>query len=1065
MTSTTSLMKRTGLSGILLLICPLLLHASDVEEIFDASGVQGGLVVHLGCGRGEFSSQLAGERFLVHGLDGNPDNVTASREALDEAGVADRAWIDHLSGNRLPYADGVVNFLIDENTRRRVSGEEIARVLTPGGVVMRRLPSGAQFSTLPLQELPSGLADWTMFVKPRSDALDEWTHHLHDASCNAVAEDSVVGPPTRMQWIEEPVWSNHHKTVANVDAMVSSNGRLFYICEESPPSISPVAMPDQWNLVARDAFNGILLWRIPIEDWGWKAWSGMAMARNNQPTHIGRRLVSVGDRVYVTLGYNAPVTELDAATGEVLRVFEGTESTDAILCQNERLILSINKEPQSPDPDTVEFLRPAVRKSVAVIDIPSGRMLWKTGDYEGLRSKTGTMDRINHLTMAVGDERIYFLANQNELACLDLKTGDTTWSVPRPEVEEYPMRYFLRVTDRCTLVYYDGLIFFSQPDPRAAYGHKKVRAHIYAFDAETGANVWETDIAEWGWAEPPDVFFIKDQLWVHDLDTFSLLALDPRTGEEQQRFTTQEALDRGHHHRCYRNRSAENYVMTSHRGLEFFDLETGEDSLNPFVRGACQFGYVPCNGLVYATPHPCDCFIDSKLNGVLALAPKRVAPTHHAEPFETTRFIRGPAFTEKAVVSRERREPSSSDWLTHRHDPARSGSTSTVVPKTLSQQWSAQVQGKPTGCVVGEGVVLVASIDTHRVHAFDQTTGEPAWTVTLGGPMDSPPTIHDGTALCGCLDGWVYCLRLSDGEQIWRFRAAPEERRIVAYGRLESAWPVHGGILVQDDKAYFTAGRSSCLDGGIYAYCLDLNTCEVIEEKCLSEAGESAEACLADLLVGTGDAIFMRKTLLYGQATPSGSHIRSDSGLLDEDWFNRAPQYLGDMTAQYMVHDKVFDADSTINGSAALNARTNMNGGVGVKKYAYGIVACGTDRDAHIFTPGRTGYQLYAAEIGAPKSQRNLWSVHLPTRVVAMVNTPDALFAGGSPDIVPPTDPWAAIEGRLGGRLMVISQADGSTLSELPLTAPPVTDGIAAAGGELFLCLKNGELLCLGAEE
>ena len=127
------------------------------------------------------------------------------------------------------------------------------------------------------------------------------------------------------------------------------------------------------------------------------------------------------------------------------------------------------------------------------------------------------------------------------------------------------------------------------------------------------------------------------------------------------------------------------------------------------------------------------------------------------------------------------------------------------------------------------------------------------------------------------------------------------------------------------------------------------------------------------------------------------------------------------------------------------------------------MVACGADRDRDIFVPGGKGYRLYAAEFGGDKKPRELWSEYLPARVVAMVSTPDALFAGGSPDIVKPDDPWAALEGRLGGRLMVISKADGKTLSEHKLAAPPVTDGVAAAHGRLFICLNSGELICMGA--
>jgi len=40
------------------------------------------------------------------------------------------------------------------------------------------------------------------------------------------------------------------------------------------------------------------------------------------PAQLQRRLVAVGDTVYCTPGYSAPVTALDAATGKVLKTYE-----------------------------------------------------------------------------------------------------------------------------------------------------------------------------------------------------------------------------------------------------------------------------------------------------------------------------------------------------------------------------------------------------------------------------------------------------------------------------------------------------------------------------------------------------------------------------------------------------------------------------------------------------------------------------------------------------------------------------------------------------------------------
>jgi outer membrane protein assembly factor BamB len=53
--------------------------------------------------------------------------------------------------------------------------------------------------------------------------------------------------------------------------------------------------------------------------------------------------------------------------------------------------------------------------------------------------------------------------------------------------------------------------------------------------------------------------------------------------------------------------------------------------------------------------------------------------------------------------------------------------------------------------------------------------------------VDSPPTIYKGLALFGSADGYFYCLRLADGALVWRFRAAPLDRRTVAFGQVESS--------------------------------------------------------------------------------------------------------------------------------------------------------------------------------------------------------------------------------------------------------------------------------------
>jgi hypothetical protein len=56
----------------------------------------------------------------------------------------------------------------------------------------------------------------------------------------------------------------------------------------------------------------------------------------------------------------------------------------------------------------------------------------------------------------------------------------------------------------------------------------------------------------------------------------------------------------------------------------------------------------------------------------------------------------------------------------------------------------------------------------------------------------------------------------------------------------------------------------------------------------------------------------------------------------------------------------------------------------------------------------------------------------------------------------------AAYEGEKGVFLRVVASADGKKVAEQKLSALPVFDGLSAAGGKLFLSLKNGSVVCLG---
>jgi len=105
------------------------------------------------------------------------------------------------------------------------------------------------------------------------------------------------------------------------------------------------------------------------------------------------------------------------------------------------------------------------------------------------------------------------------------------------------------------------------------------------------------------------------------------------------------------------------------------------------------------------------------------------------------------------------------------------------------------------------------------------------------------------------------------------------------------------------------------------------------------------------------------------------------------------------------------------------------------------------------------------------------WTREIPLLVRAMVLTDGTLFIAGPPDVVDEeaarrqfseteiqaklAEQAAALDGRKGALLWAVSPSDGKRLSERRLASPPVWDGMAAAGGRLYIALRSGQLVCM----
>jgi outer membrane protein assembly factor BamB/SAM-dependent methyltransferase len=1062
------------------------LSAETASDIIRETGVRGGLVVHLGCGDGTLTAGLhINERYLVQGLDKNAACVARTRKLLQSKGLNGPVTADLFNGKKLPYVSNLVNLLVASKLGD-VTMDEVLRVLAPEGVAF--IHNGNK---------------WRKTVKPRPSDIDEWTHFLHDASNDAVANDRQVGPPKRLHWLAGPRWCRSHEFPSSVNAVVTSGGRIFTIFDEGPTGVFR-KLPQKCMLIARDAFSGVLLWKQPMRRWQTELGTGSGNRWNIHHT-IPRRLVAKDNLVYVTLGFlNSPVSVLDAATGEIqTEAIEGTRGTDEMILSEGVLVVKITKERSIGA--TVRFRKEALDDTLAAIDVETGRQLWR---QEG--------KRVVPYALAARDERVIY-HNMEEIICLDIRSGKQLWHAPHV-IEST----FAGISN---LVISDGVVFFygnrkvqkpTGPAGEKKTGGRKPAAPIFltAFSAEDGKELWQCR-SRMAWAgacmQPADLFVIDGIVYCGSFE-----GRDIKTGKIRKKLTTDKLISPGHHYRCHRSKATVRYMILPKRGAEFVDVEGDNHMRNDWLRAPCFTGATPANGLFYVPTDQCFCYPGVKFNGYFALSAE---PADELKPSTDAAIERGPAFdTMPAGMGRD----SGDDWPMYRRDGQRSGSTKTKVPVNLSKLWEIELNSKGSQPVIVGNRLWVAEKDAHHIRCLDADKGKNIWSFTAGGRIDSVPTVHEGMVLFGCRDGYVYCLRADDGELVWRFRAAPETRRIVSYEQVESLWPVQGSVLVQDGVVYFAAGRSSFLDGGIIVYGLDTNTGKVLYSHILEgpwpdikkDTGTpfAMEGSLNDLMVSDGKDLYLQRikfdARLNRLKTPQGSslgdldmgvnHLVATGGFLDDTGYDRIYWMYGKRWPGFYLAQQspkagqliVFD-DSTTYSVKYFYRRHQWSPLFIPAEHGYLLFADDNDNEPTFLKKGgkpgflewlpkesasdsyRRGGQGVEKGTGYVRQKLEKWQSMVPLRIRAMVLAQSAssrpatnlLFAAGLPDVIDPEDPLASFEGRKGSLLNVYSARDGSLLKSTPLASAPAFDGMIAANGRIYMATNNGKLLCMAARK
>ena len=766
-------------------------------EILSAAAVSGGLCVQVGAGDGTLAAELAaGGRFLVHGLEPDAAKAETAVRHIRSRGLYGQAWVEQYTGDRLPYAENLVNLLVvSDPARINVPQGEIMRVLCPGGVACIRRVGGP---------------GWTRIQKPRPAEMDDWGHPRHGPDGNAASRDALVGPPRRIRWVAGPM----HE-VSNI---VTAGGRFFY-----------------HGVIARDAFNGLPLWDRKLDPTPSRlGFPASAVKGSVLP-------VATADRLYVVS--EGKLQALDAATGEPLEVYADAGTPLEILYTGGTLVACDAESVRAADAAGGKLLwshearQPAGMvagdggvyfyeaadaargpRAVVKLDLATGKPAWRQAGYPW----AAKAQRLSyHRGLLVCE--VSTLTNDrpgNGIHVLDARDGKQVWErLYEPGHAHYQQGRALQTDLRLWILAYVRPEVPPVGQPQApGYGQWE------ALDPATGSTVASYRAAGSNHCFPPVAtprFLLGSEMGFTDM----------ATGQSDSNRITKGA--------CGRDAGfipANGLLYTAPKHCTCYPMLKSYSALAPAKSPP---------GPAAKMPVPADFTVERGPAYGQAARAAAGAPAAGAEWPSYRADLWRSASTAAAV-------PADLEvlWTADLGD---------WPPVALAADWKENpgVRGPVTPPVAAAGLVLVAQPDGHRVVALDAKTGKVRWDFTANGRVDTPPTVAGGLCLLGTRSGTVYALRAEDGKLAWRLRVAPEDERIVSFGQVESPWPAAGSVLVVGGTAYVAAGRHPLADGGIRILALDPATGKVKWVKTITTlvfknyyAGNALEFDCFDLLVG-----------------------------------------------------------------------------------------------------------------------------------------------------------------------------------------------------------------------
>jgi outer membrane protein assembly factor BamB len=260
---------------------------------------------------------------------------------------------------------------------------------------------------------------------------------------------------------------------------------------------------------------------------------------------------------------------------------------------------------------------------------------------------------------------------------------------------------------------------------------------------------------------------------------------------------------------------------------------------------------------------------------------------------------------------------------------------------------------------------------------------------------------------------------------------------MVAYGLVESVWPATGSVLVHDGVAYVTAGRSTRSDGGIALVAFKPETGETVWARALGED----LANLNDVLsIQNGELAWHHHRLdpKTGKPLAPVQPIQYHGSMIDGSWLAGYGTRFG----------RAFMLGKACSNMMAWNDKLVAMPGLAVPRVKVEI----PKPEKLLGVKNPDDFKKEEILWGTELEPANPWA-----RICTMAVTGNAVLYAG------PVYTYCDSSKFAGSFLWIKSAADGKKQQPtIKLDSPPAYDGLAVAGGRVYLSQQDGSLVCWG---